>query len=300
MSNTYNAQIGFKPEHTGSKSKSVKVKSGKGTNTGEKLGFQGGKTKKKGYSTSYNVKKLTEPKDTKRFDKMSIVFFDNKVLNDFTKLCLPKAGGSEFQVHYRALTIHIQKDEFEVIVTIPTAYYNFKQEVSSGAVDWELDDRDKEAEKVKEVSDINAAALIQKMPFFHALDSAGYDVSFREGDFGSIHRHPGRFGFSSIDLMKDSEDPGIIYRNRVAVDVVQTDSVMYIGNDKDCEIYTTEARIVNVKKAKDGGVEGDYCQIPTISIIRPEERAGNIVDPAAAVLGSVDSDIFSKLSCMSL
>ncbi len=278
-------KIGFKVEP-------VKAKSGKGNAkpkavSGKSLGFKGGKT------YNYNYKKVSQPDDTKRFDKMSIVFFDTKILNEVTKMCLPKAGHSEFQVHYRALNVHISKGKFEVAVAIPTAYYNFKQEVTSGSVDYELDDIDNEADKVKEASDKNVAALIQKLPLFKALGQAGYEVSFKEGNFGSIHRHPGRFGFSSIDLGKDPEDPGVIYRQRVAKDFYQTDSVMYISGNE-CEIYTTEARIVNLEKADDGGVNGDYCQIPTISVIRPENTDVEISDPACEVLGHVDQDIFSK------
>lgn len=295
MANKTKNKIGFKVDN---KKSGVKAKSGRGTQKGKALGFKGGTqkntqvwNKRKGWRSAV---RLTEPKDTKRSDKLSLVFFDNKILNEIVADCLPRAGGSEFQIHYRALTIHIMKDDFEVILTIPTAYYNFDQKVSSGSIDWELDDRDREAEAVKAVSDINAADLMEKMPFFNALNSVGYTVKFKEGDFGSIHRHPGRFGFSSIDLTKDPESPGIIYRNKNAVEVPQTDSVMYI-HDKKCEIYTTEARVVNTKGAEDGGVEGDYCQIPTISIIRPEASVDGIKeDPACAVLGDVENDIFSK------
>ena len=297
MAKKKNNTIGFKVEP-------IKGKSGKGntkakTKTGKNPGFKGGSktpqakhtpVTKTGWS---NRAKLTEPEDTKRFDKMGIVFFDNKVLNQITKQCLPTAKDSEFQIHYRALDIHIEKDGFEVVLSIPTAYYNFTQEVSSGSVDYELDDIDNEAEKVKAASEANVQDLLTKMPLFNAMNGAGYNVSFKEGNFGSIHRHPGRFGFSSIDLGKDPESPGVIYRQKVSTDFFQTDSVMYI-NGNECEIYTTEARIVNIKEAADGGVEGDYCQIPTISIVRPEDSEREAPDLASKVLGEVDTDIFSR------
>jgi hypothetical protein len=278
-------KIGFKVPD----SKKGKAKSGKGTEKGDTLGFKGGKTK-----TTYSVaNQIERPKDTKRFDKLSMVFFDNGVLNKITEMCLPKAGGSEFQVHYRALVVHIEKDGFEVMLTIPTAYYNFEQEVSSGSVDYDLDDIDNEAEKVKESSDTNVSMILSKLPFFSALNGAGYNVTFKEGNFGSIHRHPGRFGFSSIDLGKNPEFPGVIYRQKATKDFIQTDSVMYISG-KECEIYTTEARIVNVEPSPDGGVKGDYCQIPTISIVRPVDVTEKPVDLPSKVLGEIDDDIFSR------
>jgi len=246
-----------------------------------------------GYGYGYNRgPQKTRPEDTQRKDKMSIVFFDEKTLNKMTEHCLPAAKDSEFQIHYRAANVHIQKDGFEVIFSIPTAYYNFTQEVSGSAVEYDLNDIDEQAEAVKETSSLNLHGNIKQLPLFQALSDIGYEVTFKEGNFGSIHRHPGRFGFSSIDLGKNPDSPGVIYRNHTCTDLVQTDSVMYIDG-KQTEIYTTEARIVNVKGAADGGVEGDYCQIPTLSIIKPESTTSK-VDPACSVLGDMDADIFGQ------
>jgi len=289
-------KIGFKVDNL-----PVKAKSGKGkpkAKTGKTLGFKGGAN---GYSSNggvktytYPVKKtLKKPIDTKRSDKLVFVFFDGKTLNTITEMCLPRAGTSEFQVHYRSLAVHIEKDGFEVVFSIPTSFYNFDQEVSTGSVDYELDDIDNEAEKVKEASNKVASDILTQIPFFGALKQMGYSVSFKEGNFGSIHRHPGRFGFSSIDLGKDPESPGVIYRQKNTKDFYQTDSVMYIDGTE-CEIYTTETRIVNLKPADDGGVDGDYCQTPTISIIKPEAVEGEDKIGPEKVLGDVASDIFSK------
>ena len=279
-------KIGFKTNGGG------KAKSGKGTaKSGKSLGFKGGKGKAP-VKTVAPVVKMTEPIDTERSDKMSIVFFDTKTLNAITKMCLPFAKGSEFQIHYRALTVHIEKNDFEVMFSIPTTFYNFDQEVSSGSVDYELDDIDNEAEKVKPTSDEIVQKLLADLPFFTALEELGFKVSLKEGNSGSIHRHPGRFGFSTVDLGKDPESPGVIYRHKVA-NSLHTDSVMYIDKSH-CEIYTTEARIVNIEGAEDGGVKGDYCQIPTMSIIRPEESTEPEADLASSVLGEVDVDIFSS------
>lgn len=282
VANKTKNKIGF--DVSNANPKTTKGKSGKGKVTGKELGFKGG---------TYFKNKLTVPKDTERKDKLSIVFFDSKVLNKITEMCIPQAKGSEFQVHYRAIAVHIEKDGFEVVITIPTAFYNFKQEVSISSVDYDLNDIDNEAESAKEDSEKMTSHLLKELPFFNALTTMGYDVSFKEGDLGSIHRHPGRFGFSSIDLGKNPEFPGVIYRNKIAKDKFQTDSVMYISG-KECEIYTTEARLVNTKEASDGGVEGDYCEIPTISVIRPDEASEKKKDDVSKVLGDIEDDIFSK------
>lgn len=302
-----NNKIGFKVDN-----QPVKAKSGKGTahntKSGKSLGFKGGQPKKswgkggsyksgkKGGTTTYYYppkKTVKKPIDTKRSDKLVFVFFDGKTLNKITELCLPKAGSSEFQVHYRALAVHIEKDGFEVVFSIPTVFYNFDQEVSTGSVDYELDDIDTEAEKVEEISKEMTANLLKQLPFFSALKQMDYNVTFKEGNFGSMHRHPGRFGFSSVDLGKDPESPGVIYRQKNTKDFYQTDSVMYI-NGTECEIYTTETRIVNLKPSEDGGVDGDYCQTPTISIFKPEKGINEEANGPEKVLGDVANDIFSK------
>lgn len=207
------------------------------------------------------------PEDTKDTSKLSIVLMRQSVLNAISAICQPVAGSSEFQVHYRSLVVRIKSESNEFIINIPTAFYNFKQTVAHSSVDYHLDDIDKAAEALKPLSDKIVQDIFREMPLLSALPilyEGQADVTFSESNSGSIHRHPGRFGFSSTDYTKTPSNPGVIYREAEATNKVHTDSVIYLGART--EIYTTETRILNIRP-KDNGVEGTYCQLPTTTFL---------------------------------
>lgn len=207
------------------------------------------------------------PTDTKDVTKLSIVLMRQSVLNAISAVCQPVAGASEFQVHYRALVVRLKDASNELIINIPTVFYNFKQSVATASVDYHLDDIDNEAQAVKGISDLTVNNIFAEMPILGALRdiySGTAEVTYSEVNSGSIHRHPGRFGFSGTDYTKTPSNPGVIYREAQAVDKVHTDSVIYLGART--EIYTTETRILNIEP-KDNGVTGTYCQIPTTTFV---------------------------------
>lgn len=231
------------------------------------------------------------PTDTKDTSKLSIVLMRQSVLNAISAICQPVAGASEFQVHYRALIMRIKNTQNELIINIPTVFYNFKQTVAGASVDYHLDDIDNEAEAVRPISDKIVKDIFKDMPILLALkemygDSA--EVTFSEVNSGSIHRHPGRFGFSATDYTKTPSNPGVIYREAQATDKVHTDSVIYLGART--EIYTTETRILNIAP-KDNGVEGTYCQLPTTTFLLndlvPTDSAV-VVNTMADFLGGIE------------
>ena len=95
---------------------------------------------------------LTEPTDMLSLSKLSILLMNSSTIKDLFTKCIPNAKGSEFQVHYRAIVYHCHLGRAEVIVTVPTVFYNFEQEVSSGSVDYHLNDMTTAAEQVKPLS----------------------------------------------------------------------------------------------------------------------------------------------------
>lgn len=233
--------------------------SGGGAKYGHNYGIQ------YGHYTSRPV--VPTPEDTKDTSKLSIVLMRQSVLNAISAICQPVAGASEFQVHYRSLVVRIKNEANELIINIPTAFYNFKQTVAHSSVDYHLDDIDKAAEELKPLSDKIVQDIFREMPLLSALPvlfEGQAEVTFSESNSGSIHRHPGRFGFSGTDYTKTPSNPGVIYREAEATDKVHTDSVIYLGART--EIYTTETRILNIRP-KDNGVEGTYCQLPTTTFL---------------------------------
>lgn len=237
-----------------------------------------------------------KPEDTAMPKSLSIVLMNQLDLDLMANACKAKAGGSEFQIHYRALILRLKKEGREVILTIPTAYYNFKQEVATASVDFHLDDVDTEAEACRKVSSDKCTELIAKLPILtglNALKQIGVEIDMIEANSGSMHRHPGMFGFSSVDYRKDPKNPGVIYRQSKCNDFVQTDSVLYLGDNT--EIYTTETRIVTVEPT-DTGVKGDYSRVPTFTYI-VGDNISNQNDELSDILGNAGFDNHLEVRC---
>jgi len=217
---------------------------------------------------------ITEPKDSEANETLNLVVFSQNFLNNMAAKLLPKAGGSEFQTHYRAVQIIIQGkkewgDESRLVFTIPTLFFNFPQKVSTGRVDFDLREVAKISETHKEESMKIAENILTQFPldYFRQL---GFEVKVREGEIGSIHRHPGDFSFSSTDLDKNPKNPGVIYRQAEANDHIQVDSVLYMQTNNNVKLVTTQTRVVNVKPAADGGVDGTYARAKTIAMIKKD------------------------------
>lgn len=224
----------------------------------------------KNFMTDYNFRykpPVSSPTDTSDSNILSIVIMQQDVLNALATHCRITAGESEFQVHYRALIVKLKKGIGTVYISIPTAFYNFKQSVAHSSVDYELTDVDVSAELVISKSLAKVQELLDKVQVLSVLKEAGYDeFDIYESNSGSMHRHPGRFGFSSIDYRKDPKNPGVVYRQGNCKNHLQTDSVLYLATTG-CEVYTTESRIINVAPSEDGGIEGTYCRVPTLTFL---------------------------------
>jgi hypothetical protein len=218
------------------------------------------------------IHSVTRPTENKDTSVISVVLFNQSTINDIVAICKPAANSSEFQVHYRALVISALKDNVRLTITVPTVFYNFPQKVSGSAIDYNLLQVEEQAAKGLELSQLLASQFLKELPVVQELIDAGVDVKVYESNCGSIHRHPGDFGFSATDYDKDPEHPGVIYRNKTATDHIQSDSVIYIpyGAASNTKIVTTETRIVNTKGTEDNGVEGTYTEVPTFTIINQD------------------------------
>lgn len=242
------------------------------------------------YSSLFSSKHINHAiKD--RFDnnKLSLFLVNQSSLDAITAICQPVAQGSEFQIHYRALVVRIKSDTLEFILTIPTLFYNFKQSVSTSSVHYHLSDIDNVAKSLQNISHEKCNELLS-LPIFHAIQSLPFDIDIYESNCGSIHRHPGRFGFSSIDLNKDPSDPGVVYRNKNATDFIQTDSIIYINTQAQTELFLSESRVVDVATDNDY-TSGSYTEIPTLSAILQTESAHNIY---SELLGESISTVDNK------
>lgn len=238
----------------------------------------------KQYPLATARKTISEPTDTTDSNKLSVVFFQQSTLNTIASICKPSAGGNEFQVHYRSLIGRLKgPDGAELIVTFPTAFYNFPQKVSPAYIDYHLGEAQTAAQQVKGASEALINSWSNQSVLVKALQQLGFELY--ESNSGSIHRHPSDFSFSGTDRDKDPSHPGVIYRSAKATDHVQTDSVIYLPNGN-VKLVTTETYIVNVQPSADGGVSGTYAQVPTVSYVLQDESG---TAKLAAFLGKVIS-----------
>ena len=239
----------------------------------------------------YNYARTYETPKTGAIDTDLVsVLFDQETLDTIMRKCLPKAGGSEFQFHYRALQVKLTNQKGErVIFTFPTVFFNFPQKVSGGSVDFNLVEVEERSEIVKDMS-VELAQQIMTIFPTDIFQSMGFDVKFVEGEIGSIHRHPGRFGFSATDLRNNPLNPGVIFRVKEATDLHQVDSVLFCGQE--AELFTTEARLFNTKQVdpndEDKGATGTVDTCPTLCyikqdkpIVTPKNRFVNFFDDEA-------------------
>lgn len=221
------------------------------------------------------AKTLVKPEDYEAEFKCNIALFDMDTIEDIVKECKPYAKGSEFQVHYHSLQAHISNGDYEVCITLPLSFYNFEQEVTSGSVEFEMKDENKESALSAKLNQEKLDELFNKFPMIKHLEHLGYGVKYTVSNNGSIHRHPGDFSFSSIDYDKDPKEPGVIYRQLRAKDLYQTDSVIYLG-ESEPKFVCTETRIVNVEPVENnGGIKGKYTEIPTMSFIKKRKKPKN-------------------------
>ena len=126
-------------------------------------------------------------KDMNNLTDTAIVFYKGKDLIDFKSKSMPLAATNEYQCHYSALVrIAEFSDGSKQHFVFPLIYYNYKQEVSSANIDFELKDVQEKAKEVQEAS----------IPLFKMLKAKFADldknkkVSYKLTLFNNIHKHP--------------------------------------------------------------------------------------------------------------
>jgi len=202
-------------------------------------------------------------------NQMSIVLFNLQTIRNIFNICLPNAGENEFQVHYRSMLFEcrLKGNDAVLHVNVPTAFYNMDQLVSIGSIDFETDDIYESGEMVKPISMTYAKLLA---PVKNRLLETFDTVEMLEIADNSIHRHPMDGGFSSTDLDTDLDEPGVIFRKGACTDLIQTDSVIYLG--KEAKIVTSESRIATVWE--DEKVNAQYVEVPTITYVKDVKDSG--------------------------
>ena len=186
----------------------------------------------------------------------------------------PLAKNNEYQVHFWAINFRARYTDNSIIdVTIPTVYFNYKQEVSSAHIDFEMSDVVTVSEKAAKLHH-TIANRINSTSFATMLEQLlRTSIEVTSTDYNSIHRHPGSSkhqSFSSTDLKKDPDNHGIVYSLESGTDKPNFAGIMAIDSGV-CNLAHMEYRVVNGEVYKDLTYQQSRCQAIIINDI--DERS---------------------------
>jgi len=181
---------------------------------------------------------------------LGIILFKDLDINAITTNSGPLTHHNEYQVHYWFLNGRFTfKDGSIIDIAIPTVYFNYKQTVSSAAIDFNLKDVDTMSDSLKIIHNTKVNELT-KSTFGTKLKAQFPSASFEwiSVNLGTIHRHPGNLAtFSGTDLSTTFPDPGICFPlAEIEKDFQKPSfsSIMLHKSDR-TEICHTEYRLAN-------------------------------------------------------
>ena len=187
------------------------------------------------------IERITDSIDKNNF---GVLFHDVQTIEDFQKKSGMEGGYKvEYQHHYINLVGRIETEGQRLDIAIPMILYNYHQEVSGAAVEFNLG----------EVGETNNEAMklaIEKFNEFETTDmykglcAIGIETWELHG-MNSIHAHPsGVNRFSGTDLRADIKHPGVNFPLSVGKDVPNFASIIQ-HKEGFAEIIHTEYRIFN-------------------------------------------------------
>ena len=202
-------------------------------------------------------------RDEKNLTNHGILMLDSSTLQSIFTSSGPKAVNNEFQVHYWALVMrHTAVDGSLLDVCIPTTFFNYKQEVSGAAINFEMKD-------VKEMSDRAEAIHNHVLKSFNLDEIStdlknvfGVDFEATATTYNSIHRHPGsstRQSFSGTDLDTNPEEHGVVYPFKSPKDNAPNFAGIMAIDSGTCRLAHNEYRIANGELGKDIKYEEGRC-----------------------------------------
>lgn len=157
---------------------------------------------------------------------IGIIYWQQDVLNQITIASGPLAVTNEFQFHYWALIARQEFPDGSIIdFAFPTVVFNYKQEVSTSHIDFEM----KEVVSVSEMLIPAHQIVVNKL--LPVLQEYFKDrtVTFRSEPLNTMHRHPtGISSFSGTDLKKSHiTETGIVFPLKTGNITTSFSSIIY-------------------------------------------------------------------------
>jgi predicted transcriptional regulator len=194
------------------------------------------------------VQTPTAIKDFKTDANQGIILVNQKSMQQIFLKSGKNAKTNEFQTHYWAINYrYTAKDNSILDICVPTVYFNYAQEVSSAAIDFDLKDVKKYSEKLEPVHNMIVHRL-NEYNFHEKLEKIlGIKLESSPSNYNSIHRHPGSShaqSFSATDLTKTANEPGVVYPLARASNTPNFAGIMTIDSGK-CNVAHYEYRIAS-------------------------------------------------------
>jgi len=154
---------------------------------------------------------------------LGILLVNDEDINNIRKNTGSLAKQNEYQVHYWSLIIRFKyADNSFMDLSIPTVFYNYKQEVSSGRIDFNLNDTDDTSKQLEPLHNSKVNELLESKSFLNMVEIIKNKYNFKNYEFlsnhlQSIHKHPcdsvsRRYdSFTGTDYDKNPDNPGIIF-----------------------------------------------------------------------------------------
>lgn len=159
------------------------------------------------------------------------------------------AVSNEFQTHFWSVNFRYTAPDGSILdIAIPTVYFNYEQEVSTSAIDFDLKDVSETSEKLEPVHHMLANQLLATdlLEELSALFPDDVKLDIWNVPLNSIHRHPGSLHtFSGTDYCKTASEPGVVYPLAKPIkDQPNFAGIMTIHNGI-CKVGRFEYRIAN-------------------------------------------------------
>lgn len=155
--------------------------------------------------TTEETKTVVPLKDMSSNRNQGVILFNHTDLQSIKKNSGPLTKNNEYQVHYWALIFRFKAQDKSILdIAIPTVFFNYKQQVTSGHVDFELDDVDEVSETVEPIHEMKMKEIIDSS--FKADIESYFNLEFQMISTGlhTMHKHPGGMSqsFSGTDYSK--------------------------------------------------------------------------------------------------
>jgi len=224
-------------------------------------------------TTTVRTNVLTKPKikDFITDTSQGVILIDSRAMQEIFVKSGPLAKDNEFQVHYWFLNLRFRAPDNSILdIAIPTAYFNYKQEVSKAAIGFNMKQIGEISDQIKPLHNVKVNQLLELgiAEQFEAL--LGVKFETQSAQYGSIHRHPGSSSyqsFSTTDLALESEEPGVVFPfGEAKEDRPNFAGIMAIDNGQ-CRVAHYEYRTANGTL----GTDIEYVQANCAAIVIQEE-----------------------------